>query len=114
MNYKSYQKLLKNADSIPEEIYIEMIKYDVSLFCAIKKKNQTEKLCIEAVKQNGHVLFYVRNQTEKICIEAVKKNGYCLQYVITQTPKICIEAVKTNKSILKYIIPEFQHLFKGK
>jgi hypothetical protein len=44
-------------------------------------KDQTEAICIEAVKQNGYSLRYVKEQTPEICIEAVKQNGYSLQYV---------------------------------
>ena len=36
---------------------------------------------LEAVKQDGDALRYVREQTEQICLEAVKQNGYALQYV---------------------------------
>ena len=37
---------------------------------------------IEAVKQNGYTLRYVKDQSEAVCIEAVKQNGYALQYVL--------------------------------
>ena len=39
-------------------------------------------------------LQYVKEQTEAICIEAVKQTGLALQYVKEQTEEICIEAVK--------------------
>ena len=41
----------------------------------------TEKDAIEAVKEDGYALQYVKYQTETICIEAVKENGDALQYV---------------------------------
>ena len=44
-------------------------------------KNQTDEICLEAVKQNGFALQFVKNQTDKICMEAVKQDGYALQYV---------------------------------
>ena len=37
--------------------------------------------CMEAVKENGYALQYVKEQTKDICIEAVKQNGYALCYV---------------------------------
>jgi len=40
-----------------------------------------EEYCLEAVKQNGYTLKYVRIQTKEICLEAVKENKYALQYV---------------------------------
>ena len=36
---------------------------------------------LEAVKQNGDALQYVKEQSEAICLEAVKQNGYALKYV---------------------------------
>jgi len=44
-------------------------------------KDQTEAICLEAVKEDGDSLMYVKDQTEAICLEAVKKNGYSLMYV---------------------------------
>ena len=46
---------------------------------------QTPEICLEAVKQNGYALQYVKEQTLEICLEAVKQNGYALQYVKEQT-----------------------------
>jgi hypothetical protein len=36
---------------------------------------------LEAVKQNGNALYYVKNQTEAVCLEAVKQDGFALLYV---------------------------------
>lgn len=36
---------------------------------------QTPELCLEAVKQNGWALGYVREQTPELCMEAVKNDG---------------------------------------
>ena len=58
---------------------------------------------IEAVKQNGLALKYVKKQTNELCLEAVKQNGCALQYVKIQTSEICLEAVKQNINSLKYI-----------
>ena len=41
----------------------------------------SKQQAIEAVKQDGYVLSYVKDQKEQICIEAVKRNGYALRYV---------------------------------
>ena len=37
--------------------------------------------CLEAVKQNGNALRYVKEQTPEICLAAVKEDEYALQYV---------------------------------
>ena len=69
--------------------------------------DQTEEICIEAVKNNPEALKYVNFQTEKICLEAVKKNGSILKYVNIQTDKICLEAMKycisSYDNPLKYV-----------
>jgi len=41
----------------------------------------TEREALEAVKEDGYALRYVKYQTEAICLEAVKRNGYALRYV---------------------------------
>ncbi len=40
-----------------------------------------EKYCLEAVKQDGCSLQYVKDQSEAVCLEAVKQDGCSLQYV---------------------------------
>jgi len=62
-----------------------------------------KKYCLEAVKDNGANLPFVKKQTEKICLEAVKNNGFALPFVIKQTYKICKEAVKQNINAICYI-----------
>ena len=37
-------------------------------------------------------------------MEAVKQNGLALQFVKEQTPELCLEAVKQNELARKYII----------
>ena len=70
----------------------------------IKKNNIKKNISdLEAVKQDGWALEYVRKQTPKICLEAVKENGWALQYVRKQTPEICLEAVKGNEYALRYV-----------
>ena len=58
---------------------------------------------LEAVKQYGCSLQYVREQTFEICLEAVKQDGCSLRYVKEQTPEICLEAVKKDGCSLRYV-----------
>ena len=67
----------------------------------IEYKSELE--CIEAVKQNGYALRYIKEQSEAVCIEAVKQNGCALQYVKEQSEAVCIEAVKQDRYALRYI-----------
>ena len=64
---------------------------------------KSEKESIEAVKNDGYALQYVKDQSETICIEAVKSNGYALRYVKDQSETICIEAVKNDGDALRYV-----------
>ena len=75
----------------------------------IKKKHLEEfdytnhDECLEAVKQCGLALKFVKTQTHDICMEAVKENPFALVNVEDQTDDICLEAIKQNPYILKYI-----------
>ena len=54
-----------------------------------------EKFCLEAVKNDGYALGYVKEQTEEICFEAVKNDGYALGYV--REKKIFIKILQKMK-----------------
>lgn len=59
-------------------------------------ENQTEEMCLEAVRRDGEALEYVKNQTEEICWEAILSVGGALEYVKNQTEEMCLEAVLSN------------------
>ena len=80
---------------------LEAVKQDGDLLQYVK--DQTSEICLEAVKRNGDSLQYVKEQTSEICLEAVKQNGYSLRYVKEQTSEICLEAVKRNELSLRYV-----------
>jgi hypothetical protein len=44
------------------------------------------------------MLFYLKNQTEAICLAAVKKDGWALRYVKEQAEAICLTAVSNYGS----------------
>ena len=66
---------------------------------------------LEAVKQNGFALKFVKDQTPELCLEAVKQNGIALRYVRDQTPEICLEAVKQNGWALQFVKDQTSELF---
>ena len=41
-----------------------------------------ETKALEAVKNDGYALQYVKDQSEAVCLEAVKRNGDALRYVL--------------------------------
>ena len=65
------------------EDYKMIINFDIDKFPYINKNNQTEQICLEAVKQNGYAIQFIDkdNQTEKVCIEAVKQNKHTIKYI---------------------------------
>lgn len=65
--------------------------------------NQTEKICLRGVKQNGLALKNSKYQTDEICLAAVHENGLALEFVENQTTKICFEAVDENRKALMHI-----------
>ena len=65
-----------------------------------------EEYCLEAVKQDGMVLRYVRNQTPEICLEAVRQNNYALKYVKNQTPEMIHYVRKKNSEDYEYLVSQ--------
>ena len=80
---------------------LEAVKQDGHALQYVKE--QTHEICLEAVKKNGHALYHVKEQTYELCLEAVKQNGFALRYVKEQTNEICLEAVKRDGYALQYV-----------
>jgi len=79
--------------------------------CTLKNTtNQTLKICLEAVKQNGYELLFVKEQIPEICLAAVKQEPYIIRYVNpeNQTEGIALATVKKNGHLLEYITPQNQ------
>ena len=75
-----------------EDYCLAKVEYDGRLLKNVI--NQTENLCLVAVRQNGRfALQYVKHQTEKICKVALRQNGNALQFVKNQTEELCKLAV---------------------
>jgi hypothetical protein len=67
-----------------------------------RKYKDNELYCIEILRIRPW-LIELMEQTDKICLEAVKQNGFALQYVEHQTYEICQAAVTNEKGASKYI-----------
>jgi hypothetical protein len=91
-----------------EYILIELLSIDGLLLKYVK--DQTERICISAVKSRGYALQYVINQTYDICMESVKENGRALQFVHDKNDDIILEALKTTYDALKYVNEDEQTL----
>ncbi|HBF2930538.1 hypothetical protein NBN67_19205 [Clostridioides difficile] len=103
-----------------------MNQYEIDLKIAMENgiylkciKNQDYRVCIEALKENGRALEYVRcdsmilleEEIKQICLTAVRKNGDSIKYInwnklnlkTEDIMEICIEAVKRNRWAFKNI-----------
>ena len=97
------QELVINNNNLIQENYTEVMMICENGLYLQYVKEQTQELCLEAVKQNGCALNYVKEQTDDICLEAVKQNGYALQFVKIHTDEICLEAVKQDGYALQFV-----------
>ena len=79
---------------------VEVLKNKEDERITFFKKWSNKKFCLEAVKQDGNSLQYVKEQTEEICLEAVKQDGDSLRYVKEQTIFETITKLKIPKATL--------------
>ena len=120
MNKKLEQKIIEQVKRDPD--YLKDIEEQTEAICLAAVKaagwavkhvnNQTEEICLAAVKEDGNALRYVKNQTEKICLATVKDFGNALEYVNNQTEAICLEAVKENVLALNYVKNKTNKIYK--
>ena len=61
---------------------------------------------LKEVSKNGFRIFYIKDQTEDLCLAAIKQNSYAIAYIRNLTPKICLQAVSSadTRHILNVII----------
>ena len=84
-----------------EEICLSAVKECVHAINYVK--DQTPAICLAAVQEYSHNLTKIKKQTPEICLVAVQQNGQTLQYVREQTPEICIAAVRQCGLALRYV-----------
>lgn len=70
-------------------------------------KNQTEEICIKAVRNYPRDLLCVQHQTYNICMataeSATYDSGYLLGAVINQTPDICKKFIEKDPKAIAYM-----------
>ena len=101
----SYWESLNNVKEQTNEICLEAIKQDYTNYNFVKNKSYEFNLL--AIKQNGSILQFIDKdmQKEDLCLEAVKYNGLNLKHINEkmQTEEICLEALKENTHAFQYI-----------
>lgn len=92
----SHPNVLQFFFNIDEEFQTRIVMYDGEALKFID--NSTEKVKLEAVKQNGSAIQYIKpeDQTEEMRLVAVKESGYSLAYIKPedQTEEMQLKAIK--------------------
>jgi len=89
-----------------DKFWIKMLQNDATVLQFIK--DQTEDMCISAVRRRGGLLKFVKNQTNEICKYAVCQNGLALIFVNEQTEELCKLAVHQTCEALNYVQKQFK------
>ena len=65
--------------------------------------NPSEQVQLEAVKQKGWAIKYIKNPSEQVQMEAVKQDGWAIQYIQNPTEQVQMEAVKQEGWAIQFI-----------
>ena len=76
---KKCAKFFKSSERV-KEIITTLISIRRDPY-VIETIEQTRQNCIEAVTRSGYALQVIKNQTEEICLEAIRYNLNALMYV---------------------------------
>lgn len=67
------------------------------------QENQSEKLCLIAVKLKPVVLRFIKKQTEEVCKAAIMSNSEAIQYMRNQTEDVCLLGLKQTSLVFRYM-----------
>jgi hypothetical protein len=62
----------------------------------LSEENPSEEVQLEAVKQDGFYIQYIRSPSEKIQLAAVKRNPFSIQFIENPSEEMQLEAVKKD------------------
>lgn len=82
---------------------ISSIKENPSFIRKISIKDQTEDLCLLAVRQQGTAIRHIHNQTPKICLAAIKQNPLVLGFIKNKSYSVCIANLMRTPHALYYL-----------
>ena len=66
-------------------------------------ENDNEKEQLEAVKQNGYAIRYIKNPSEAVQMAAVKQRGFAIRHIKNPSEAIKMAAVKQDGYAIAYI-----------
>jgi hypothetical protein len=92
-----------NKGIIPsEKVQLEAVKQNGSAIHYIE--NPSEKLQLAAVKRDGSAIYYIENPSEKVQIAAVNQNGWAIYHIKNPSEKVQLAAVKESYEAIIHII----------
>lgn len=83
--------------------WLDIVKRNGRYLRFIKESEQTEDVCIAAIRQNPAAFYYVIEKTPNICLALVSTAGWYLQFVKEQTVAICIAAVENDVTAFQFV-----------
>lgn len=89
------------AEEQTEDLCISAIRHNTNAVVFVA--DQTPKICRLALSADGILLKHIKEQTEQLCLQAVTQNGLALKYAKFQTAEICLKAVGQNGLALEYV-----------
>ena len=94
-------KHIHNIEKPTYEMYYMVVKQEGRLIEIVPEEFQDEKMCSAAVKNDPTALKLIKNQSENVCIIAMKANIHTFEYVIKKTNKIFEYVLKLKSSFIK-------------
>lgn len=94
--------------SVPQDL-LKLLSVDGMQLKKIHPLDQTDEVCMAAVKQNGLALQFVIKQTKPVVIAALKQNGDAWTYVLKdhQTPILAKIAFSNGNTHFKSIMTKY-------
>ena len=93
--YQEYLNILNISYDMEEARNVDLDKFEMSPLPYVKE--QTEEICMAAVKHNGLAIKEVNEQTEKLCTAALDQNGLAIAYIRNPTQEMTSKAERYRK-----------------
>lgn len=84
-------------------VHLATVNPDVLQY--LQPEQQTEELCLAAVRVSGRTLKWVNRPTPPVCWAAVRQSGLAIEHVpaALQTEELSLEAVRSNADALFWV-----------
>jgi hypothetical protein len=111
-NPRIFESLGKTVKFGNHELSLENFKQTPALCLAVVKssgshlkyvENQTDEVCLEAIKQDPAAIMFVNHNKYKYGLYAVKIHQDALNWIFDQTEELCLEAIKHFPNALSYV-----------